>query len=148
MFFSSYSKRFYTLNSVFLIPFTDIFSSTIFLFDSPIHSLQNHLLLSKYPYTHPCFKLSSTCPLTSEHAFWRSCIRGIQLGNWDRPKSVPIHLWVLEWEDGMCIYSTYLGVSKIVPFHIYSRFMKFSGYISLVIFHYVRCYSWLKTMWF
>ncbi len=99
MVFSSYSKRFYTLNSAFLPSLTS--------FPLPFFSL---ILLSThsrttffYPNIHiPILVAScqSTCPLTSEHAFWRICMCEIQLRNWDRPKGIPIHLWVFEWEDG------------------------------------------------
>ena len=68
-----------------LIPFILI---TISLFDSPIHSVQNYLLLSKYPYTYPSFKPS----MNMSSYFWTCYLEEIYMwdsGNWDRPKGIP-----------------------------------------------------------
>lgn len=117
--FFPYRKRFYVLNSAFLISL----HWYLFLW-LPLLSLILPSIHSRTTFFHPNIYIptlvsshQSTCPLSSEHAFWRTCICGTQLGKWDRPKGIPRHLWVLGWGYGMCICFTHSGVRKIVPFH-------------------------------
>jgi len=61
---------------------------TISCFDFHIHSVQNYLLLSKYPYTYPSFKPS----MNMSFYFWTCYLEEIYMwdsGNWDRPKGIP-----------------------------------------------------------
>ena len=85
---------------------------TISCFDSYIHSVQNYLLLSKYPYTYPSFKPS----MNMSSYFWTCYLEEIYMwdsGNWDRPKGIP---WMRRWH--VYVLYTFWGQKDYLLSHL------------------------------